>query len=178
MNVRTTRCRLDIAALLAATLLVIIGCAAGGTTAEDRRRLAQLKTDPLLSQVQLEATLVRSSDEAGQRTANAQQNPNRVIRWYETNGSDLREASAKFASLASDAGWSGQLNCHSRGALILASKTIKDWNAHLQIAFSPKGDGTTVSLEISTPHVDGTSGATQPQQAPSGRVQVQASCTS
>ena len=173
---RTTRLRLHIVALLAATLLVISGCAAGGTTAEDRRRLAQLKEDPVLSPVEQVATLVRSTDEAGQRTANVQQHPNRVIRWYEANGSNPREVSVKVASLASDAGWSGQLNCQSRGASIFASKAIEDWTAHLQIEFSPKGDGTTVALEISTPHVD--SGATQPQQTPSGGVQVQASCTS
>ena len=91
------------------------------------------------------------------------------------NGSNLREASAKIASLASDAGWSGRLNCFSDTAYLIAHKTIEDWDALLQIGFTTDADGTSASLEISTPHVDSTSG---PTQSRSGGVQVQASCAS
>jgi hypothetical protein len=142
-------------AVVATVILVALltACAPGGTSVEDTRRLATLKAEPLLADLEDFGTLDYEYDEAGAEYQAADQNPTHVDRWYRLEITDPHAAGIEFASRAHAHGWNGVLRCAVRtSAVFYAFKTFDKWEAFLAASFSNRGE-PRLHLTLETPHV-------------------------
>ena len=146
--------RTRIVAATAGVLTLVAACAPGGTSGEDRRRLAALKAEPLLERIEQKATLQHASNFAGTVDGVADRNSSQVNRTYFLTDDHPRPVAIDISTLAGELGWDGVLMCSGQeGAWFLGHKTFGIWVATLSAHFVRWGDGVRLELSLETPHV-------------------------
>jgi hypothetical protein len=135
-------------------LFGVAGCASDEPSDEDRRRLEQLAADPLLPALEMLAPAKYQIREPGRPQGQSiEEHPTWVSNTYEVPNPDAIQLGLDVAAIAAAHGWSGVVRCTSDAALLFGTKPFGDWQGMLDVVAHPADGTTTVTVELTTPHV-------------------------